>query len=113
MLGHSLSFHLFIDSPNLCSAGFQSNFALFIVVFSIFLTIPAGPQCEKYLPDFINGLAHGQCRGILVAWLMCPVVKSDATQFPLLGDAASKEMPPSNIVLVDIGIIDGLVEDLV
>ena len=49
---------------------------------------------------------------ILVAWLTFLVVKSD-THFPLLGDVASKEMAPSNKVLVDIGIVDGLVEDSV
>ena len=101
---------MFVDSSNFCSAGFQSNFALFIVVISIFLTIPAGPQCEKDLPDFIDGLVHPQGRGILVTWLMCLVVKSD-TQFPLFGDVASKKMPPSDTVVLvdiaDIGIVDG------
>ena len=66
----------------------------------------------KKRSGFIDGLVHPQGRGILVAWLMFLVVKSD-THFPLLGDVALKEMAPSNIVLVDIGIVDGLVEDLV
>ena len=103
---------MFVDSLHFFPTGLQSNFALFIIVFALLLSFPVGPYLEKDLPDFIDGLAHPQGRGIFVAWLTFLVVKSD-TCFPLLGDADSKEMAPSNIVLVDIGIVDGLVEDLV
>ena len=100
---------MLIDFSNFVLTCSQGNFTLFIVVFSILLAIPTGPNCEENLPNCIDCRSHPQHRSELVTRLAFLVIQSDA-DFPVFQDMTVKEMSPANVVLVGIGIIDSLVE---